>query len=495
MRRTLGTSAVALATSLLLACAPATQRAFVAPSYQSIVRTTEEREGPPPTHVIYVENHSTVPVKIFAYTLTDCENVNVECGVHRANIHLDADQRVMVVRIEPKVRTLGFRYSFGFSWQDDSSRTTALNALAAAGDSSARVRLAAMQHSDSLQRAQTGTHYNELSRTDFPLIASRVASMRADPESLLIVPGERTSIERIRLLLVEKDGVVLGQTRWVGWRIESGAVQFEPPTTLIARRPGRTKIRFHLADEPEKMIGSPVNEVEYSVVAAYPVDAHAPMFDGRALDGESRKPLACASVALEDSAQNVVARERTGAEGTFVLNAPRPGTYRVRVETPGWAPVYGPTELAKADEEKQHEYLVKFSEQMLTARYLRETMSGDGEHARPISVRIDPTGGDARGAKNHAAAPIAQGVTLGGSEAMPILGIVGRAPSGTSWMQFVVDSTGRVDTGSISLPADTSSKRLASVTSVLPRVRFSPAREAGKPVCELLRMQVNFSAR
>jgi hypothetical protein len=30
---------------------------------------------------------------------------------------------------------------------------------------------------------------------------------------------------------------------------------------------------------------------------------------------------------------------------------------------------------------------------------------------------------------------------------------------------------------------------------VLPRVRFSPAREKGTPVCEMLRMQVNFSPR
>jgi hypothetical protein len=34
-----------------------------------------------------------------------------------------------------------------------------------------------------------------------------------------------------------------------------------------------------------------------------------------------------------------------------------------------------------------------------------------------------------------------------------------------------------------------------SVRSVLPRIRFSPARVAGTPVCELLRMQVSFTKR
>jgi hypothetical protein len=86
-------------------------------------------------------------------------------------------------------------------------------------------------------------------------------------------------------------------------------------------------------------------------------------------------------------------------------------------------------------------------------------------------------------------------VTLGGSESMPILGIIGRAPAGTVWTQFVVDSTGHVDLGSVTMPAGTDPRNLTSATSVLPRLRFTPAREAGKPVCELLRMQVNFSAR
>jgi hypothetical protein len=264
-------------------------------------------------------------------------------------------------------------------------------------------------------------------------------------------------------------------------------VQFVPPDQLIAKRPGRTQIHFKLADEPQKMLAAPVNEVDYAVVAAYTPDPHAPVFDGRALDAGTKAPLACASVALEDSAQNVVARTRTGPTGTFMLTPPRPGTYRVRVETPGWAPVYGPSTLANADEDKQQEYLVTFDEQMLMARYMRD---GDEiEHARPISLRMEPM------TSHKGPTPIVNNVTLGGSEAMPILGIVGRAPTGTSWMQFVVDSTGQVDPKSITLGAGAEPKSLTRVTTVLPHVRFAPARASGKPVCELLRMQVNFSAR
>ena len=487
-------SLLAVLTAVLAGCAPATQHTYIAPSYETIISTTEEHEADPPSHIIYVENHSTVPVRVFAISLTSCENINVSCGVHQTNLRLRAGQREVAIRIAPKNRAQGWHYSFGFSWHADSSGTTALNALAQAGDSAARVRLAAMQHADSLRRAETGPHYNELSRSDFAVLGPRVAAMRAYPESLVIVPGERANIERIRLLLLDNQGTVLGQTRWLSWRIGSGAVQFEPPTTLIARRPGRTTITFHLAAEAQKLVATPINDVEYSIIAAYPPNAHAPVFTGRALDADAKKPLTCAAVALEDSAQNVVARERTGATGTFVLAAPRPGTYRVRVEAPGWAPVYGPSELAKADEENQHEYAVRFTEQMLAFRDTR--VIDENVHARPTSLVTAPVDVPARSRRQKGAEQsLVSTVTLGGSEALPILGIVGRAPAGTSWMQFVVDSTGRVDPTTITMPSDTSSRRLTSVTSMLPRVHFAPARDAGKPVCELLRMQVNFSAR
>lgn len=487
----------ALSAILVVGCAPATQRAYVAPSYATIVSTTEEHEADPPTHIVYVENHSTVPVRIFAISLTNCENVKVTCGVRQTNLRLDPDRREVVIRIEPKNRGQGFHYNFGFSWHVDSASAIALAALAQAGDSGARVRLAAMQHADSLRRAETGPHYNELSQSDFSVLGPRVASMRAIPDSLVVVPGERTSIERIRLLLLDKQGTVLGQTRWVSWRIMGGmnaAVQFEPPATLVAKRPGRTTIRFSLAQQAQQLIPTPVNDVEYSVVAAYPPDAHAPVFTGRAVGADGKTPLACAAVALEDSAQNVVARDRSGSTGTFVLVAPRTGTYRVRVEAPGWAPAYGPSELAKADEEKQRQYVVQFTEQMLSFRGTRS--ADDVEHARPVSLVtpvLEARSGTRR--KSGGDQSLVGAVTLGGSETMPILGIVGRAPSGTSWMQFVVDSAGRVEPGSISLPADTSAKRLASAKAMLPRVHFAPARDGGKAVCELLRMQVNFSAR
>jgi hypothetical protein len=481
--------AVFAATGLLIACAPATQHTYIAPTRESVFWTPEQREAKPPAVLIYIENHSTVPVIVFAMTLTSCENIKNHCGVQNTHLRVDAGARTMALRVEPQNDQRAWNYSFGFSWHADSSYgKAALTALAQSGDEASRVKLAAIQHADSLRKAETGPPANELSRTDFPALASRIASMRPYPESLVIVPGERTSIERIRLLLLDSQGEILGQTRWVSWRIGSGPVQFIPPYELVAKRPGRTVIHFALAPEPQKLLANSLPEIDYQVIAAYPPDPHAPVFEGRAVDADTKAPLACAHVALEDSAQNVVARTLTGPSGTFLLSSPRPGTYRVRVETPGWTPVYGPSELAKADEEKQHEYIVKFTDQMLMPRYMRDP--DEIEHARPVSLRMEPTT-----PKRGAAAPIVSNVSLGGSEAMPILGIVGRAPTGTSWMQFVVDSTGQVDAKSITLPLGADPRAIASVTTVLPHVHFAPAREQGKAECELLRMQVNFSSR
>jgi hypothetical protein len=112
------------------------------------------------------------------------------------------------------------------------------------------------------------------------------------------------------------------------------------------------------------------------------------------------------------------------------------------------------------------------------------------ERARPAAVSTEPIGGRRTGT------PIVQAVTIGGSESMPILGIITqRAAAATHWTQFMVDINGRVDTASIVLPAPATPAARASLSNALTRVRFSPARDSGRPVCDQVRMQVNFSQR
>ena len=267
-------------------------------------------------------------------------------------------------------------------------------------------------------------------------------------------------------------------------------MEFTPPDRIVARQPGRSVFPFELAEQAQTLLGHAL-AVEVPMVAAYQLDPHAPSFAGLVVDADRQTPLACTQVTLEDSAQNVVARDRTTHLGTFVLTAPRAGTYRVRLDMYGWAPTYGPSEVAHADEEKQSKYAVRFTEPLLMGSLGQE--ANDFEHAAPSAVVAPPIGGPKRqaGAAKAPAAPTIRAVTLGGSTSHPVLSIAGSAPAGTTWVQFPVDSAGVVDSASTLLPPETDAATVATVNIVLPRVRFSPARRAGAPTCELLKMQVN----
>ncbi|MDQ6926381.1 MAG: carboxypeptidase-like regulatory domain-containing protein [Candidatus Eremiobacteraeota bacterium] len=481
--------AVSLTALALTATPAAAQRqTYVAATNETVVSTTEERDMDPPAHLIFVDNRSTVPVVVFSVRLSGCENVKQQCYMRPVRIQIRPGRRELVTRVEPASSTQGFTYQFSFSWHADSSSIAAVAALAAGGNSTARAQLASIRHADSLDRTAAGPHANELTRDDFAALGARAVTLRPAPDSLVLAPGERASLDRIRILVVDAQGVVLGRTRWLRWSVPNGRiVEYDPADqTMIARSPGRAVLRYRLADEAQQLLQHAVEELDVPVVVAYPVDPHAPTFAGTAVDADAHTPLACARVALSDSADNVVAESRTDRVGGFSLRAPRPGTYRVGVETQGWATVYGPSEPAAADARNTHEYPVRFTDRILTMRQPMD--AAEFQHAYPASVTTPPFTGSGRATS----APIVRAVTLGGSESAPVLGIVGRVPEGRAWMEFIVDSTGRVDPASVLLPSGTGAAALASVKSVLPRVRFAPARDGGRATCELLRMEVAF---
>jgi hypothetical protein len=478
------------ALALIAGCSSAaSQHTYIAPTPETVVTRTEERRGDPPQHLIFVENHSTVPITVFSLSLTACENVKHQCGPRPMSLRIAPGSQQVVLRVEPDKPGRGFSYRFGYNWRVDSANVAALSALAAAGDESAQRQLAARQRADSMARTEWGSRYRELTRPDFAALAGRAATLRPYPDSLVLTPGEQRSIQGIQLLVVDSQGVVFGRTGWIRWMVPStNAVQFIPPDRIIARAPARVYARFRLAEEAEAALGQPMPETEVPIVVAYPPNPRAPTFTGVTVDADTKMPLTCASVVLEDSAQNTVVRGHTAKAGAFSLKAPRAGTYRVSVYAHGWWPVHGPPTRAAEGDTVEQEIPVRFTEQMIVAR--RYTVGGEEiEHAYPVAVSTGPVGG------RQGSLSIAQSITLGGSESMPILGIIGSAPAGTTWMQFVVDSTGAVDSASVTLPAGTSEAAMASVRFMLPRIRFSPAREAGRPTCELLRMQVNFSPR
>lgn len=108
-----------LAATLLLGCASAGQRIYVAPSNDTITTTTEQGMGNTAAHNIYVINGSTVPIIVFGVALRDCENVRQQCEQRQTNIKIEGGSRRVVLHVEPKSPQQGFGYHFSYSWRPE----------------------------------------------------------------------------------------------------------------------------------------------------------------------------------------------------------------------------------------------------------------------------------------------------------------------------------------------------------------------------------------
>lgn len=469
-----------------LSCSAPAPRTFVAPTPANILPERDVIAQGGPRHVIAVRNGSSVPITVTGVLLSDCVNLRNDCGLKRLQVQVPPGQRRPILEVRPARDAERFTYRWTFQWRD-SSGTAALEALAGAGDAGASARLAAMRRADSVRRTETGIGYPMLSPSAIAQIAPMVRSIRLMPESLRIRPGGRVELERINVLLADSTGEILGRTRMVRFSTQGRApYEFVPPGTIVGRRMGEGIMQFRLAESVEQQLGREFPPLPLRISVGYDPDPRAPSFLGLAVDEESMKPLGCVRVVLEDSAGNEVASDRTTRTGTFLLRTPIPGTYRVVVTTPGWMPVASPAVHVGRDEEKQAEYRVRFVDQTLSGPELPDA---DRHRARIISVRSEAVGGppDRRGIST----PIIRGISLGGSANVPILGIIAGNTELSTFAQFIVDSAGRADTASVLLPAATSPAVRPRVLTALSRVRFAPAMERGRPVCEMMRLQVN----
>jgi hypothetical protein len=222
---------------------------YVAPTQQSVFTTIEEM-GSKPGQIIYVENHSSVPVVVYSMTLRDCDNVKADCGVPRVlNLRLRPDSRGVLVRVEPAStqRSFNFRYSFG--WRADSTTTAALGALATVGDSDARRQLDAITREDARRRGAVGAIDMDLTASDIAAVSERADKLHALPDSLVIAVGSRISLDTVRVLLIGTQGETLGRIRALQWRVPgSSAVTVVKPDTVVGVAPGRTTLQLKLPD-------------------------------------------------------------------------------------------------------------------------------------------------------------------------------------------------------------------------------------------------------
>jgi len=109
------------------------QDAFIAPTRNSIITSSEQSYGSTPGHILYISNHSTVPIVVFGLTLSDCVNLRQSCSPQRLDILVPPGDRRQVGRVDAREATKAYGYRWGFSFRADSSDAQAMALLRAHG--------------------------------------------------------------------------------------------------------------------------------------------------------------------------------------------------------------------------------------------------------------------------------------------------------------------------------------------------------------------------
>jgi hypothetical protein len=252
------------ATALL---AGACTRHEIAPSFDTIVSSTEEREGNPPTHVLYVENHSTTPVTVYSAGITECDNVDDPCTAHSMNLRVGPGEKQIVLRITPADPSRGFSYRFAHSWRAGALDRTAVSAPAGSPNLRAQQREAIQRRGDSVRTAEAAAGYTFLGREDYTPLAGRVAALRVVGDSIVLAAGQTGKIDDLRFVLVDAEGRVLGSTLWVRWNAPAGrTVQFLSGREFVGRTPGRALLIVALEAEAQRMLGQTVSDLAVPIV-------------------------------------------------------------------------------------------------------------------------------------------------------------------------------------------------------------------------------------
>jgi hypothetical protein len=175
---------------------------------------------------------------------------------------------------------------------------------------------------------------------------------------------------------------------------------------------------------------------------------------GVALEAKSRHPLGCLRVTLIDSANATVSRARTRRDGSFEFPAPAAGRYSLRFAG------FGVRAISTAPE-----FLSPASE--VERRFLLDLLPADSVSMweQPIDWALPPQ-------------PVNNGVSAKYPSELRRSGVTGGV-----FMGFVVDSSGRIDSASAIALASTHRALTASVSRVLPEMRYLPARDLSGPVC------------
>src|SRR5688572_21124312 len=98
---------------LLLGCASGGTPVYVAATRETVLPDVEVGQGEVASHTIFLHNRSTVPVHLYALSLSGCRNILPRCDVPiPLDIRIAPGERVRVQRIEPQNRRESFTYRY-----------------------------------------------------------------------------------------------------------------------------------------------------------------------------------------------------------------------------------------------------------------------------------------------------------------------------------------------------------------------------------------------
>jgi LEA14-like dessication related protein len=67
--------------------------------------------------IVYVYNHSSVPIVVTGLHLIECENIKNSCDVQRLRIRVPAGQRMNLATVHPDNPNRAYSFRFNYSWE------------------------------------------------------------------------------------------------------------------------------------------------------------------------------------------------------------------------------------------------------------------------------------------------------------------------------------------------------------------------------------------
>jgi len=235
----------AIAATPVLAAAQDRGKRFVAPTSATVTTDIEEGYGSTPSQTIWIRNSSTVPIHVYSVTLRDCQNIREDCSPFPLNLRVGPGDHTMLRRVDPHDANASFSFRYSYGWQADSSAVEALHLLADNGVAQAKKLIVAQDAARAEQSAVVGVHDTDLGSADIAELGAQIASLRVDPDSIVLHPGQELLINNVRVLAIDGHGATVGRLRAFNFRVPGGTVTMRADT-VVAQRIGRTAAEFRL---------------------------------------------------------------------------------------------------------------------------------------------------------------------------------------------------------------------------------------------------------